>query len=107
MEAQMSNDNKRPPRRTNEEVVEAFMTQTPDSAGALTTDGQSLFSYNLRIAEHVQRNGGACTIIYDYTSRGGAFKSQTTSSHVGLAKQQVPRCNVMLVETATEAGLIQ
>ena len=99
--------NKRPPRRTNEQVVEAFMNQHSDDAGALTTDGQSLYSYNLRIAEHVQRNGGASTIVYDYTSRGGAYKSQTTSSHVRLAKQQVPRRNVVQVETATEAGLIQ
>jgi len=103
----MSINNKRPPRKTNEEVVEAFMHQRPENAGALTTDGQSLYSYNLRIAEHLPNKGGASTIVYDYTSRGGAYKSQTTSSHVGLVKQQVPRRNVMQVETAMEAGLIR
>ena len=93
-------------RLTNEQVVEAFMHQRPANAGALTTDGQSLFSYNLRIAEHIRTNGDACTIVYDYTSRGNAFRSQTTSSHVGMVKQRVPRRNIMLVEAATEAGLI-
>ena len=93
-------------RFTNEQVVQAFMKQQPLNAGALTTDGQSLFSYNLRIAEHIQENGGACTIVYDYTARGNAYKSQTTSGHVGMVKQQVPRRNIMLVETARAAGLI-
>ena len=50
-------------RFTNEQVVEAFLNQRPANAGALTTDGQSLFSYNLRIAEHIQQNGGACTLV--------------------------------------------
>ncbi len=102
----MSISNPRPPRRTNEQVVEAFLNQRYANAGALTTDGQSLFSYNLRIAEHIQTNGDACTIVYDYTARGNAYRSQTTSSHVGLIKHRVPRRNVMLVETAREAGLI-
>ena len=93
-------------RFTNEQVVEAFMNQRPANAGALTTDGQSLFSYNLRIAEHVPKNGGACTIVYDYTARGNAYKSQTTSQHVGMIKQRVPRRNIMLVETAKAAGMI-
>jgi|MDTG01.4.fsa_nt_gb hypothetical protein len=93
-------------RFTNEQVVEAFMNQRPLNAGPLTTDGQSLFSYNLRIAEHVPRNGGACTIVYDYTARGNAYKSQTTSQHVGMVKQKVPRRNVVLVETAVASGLL-
>ena len=82
------------------------MNQRTLNAGALTTDGQSLFSYNLRIAEHIRENGGACTIVYDYTARGNAYKSQTTSQHVGMVKQRVPRRNIMLVETAKAAGMI-
>ena len=93
-------------RLTNEQVVEAFLDQRSANAGALTTDGQSLFSYNLRIAEYLPNNGGKAIIVYDYTSRGNAYKSQTTSSHVGMIKQQVPRSNWMLVETAKAAGLI-
>ena len=102
----MSIKNPRPPRRTNDQVIEAFLLQRPASAGALVTDGQSLYSYNLRIAEHIQTNGDACTIVYDYTARGNAYQSQTTSSHVGMVKQRVPRRNVMLVDTAKAAGLI-
>lgn len=93
-------------RFTNEQVVEAFLNQRSLNAGALTTDGQSLFSYNLRIAEYLPSNGGKAIIVYDYTSRGNAYKSQTTSSHVGMIKQRVPRSNWMLVETARAAGLI-
>jgi len=102
----MSINNPRPPRRTNDQVIEAFLQQQSANAGALVSDGQSLYSYNLRIAEHIQTNGEACTIVYDYTARGNAYQSQTTSSHVGAIKQRVPRRNVMLVETAREAGLI-
>ena len=103
----MSIKNNRPPRKTNEEVVEAFMLQRPENAGALTTDGQSLYSYNLRIAEHIPNAEAYSTIVYDYTSRGGAYKSSMTSTHVRLAKQRIPRRNVMLVETAEKAGLIR
>jgi len=94
-------------RQTNQQVVAAFLNQRPCNAGALTTDGQSLYSYNLRIAEHIPTAAGRQVIVYDYTSRGNAYRSQTTSSHVGLIKQSVPREQVMLVETAKHAGLIQ
>ena len=94
-------------RFTNEQVVEAFMNQKPANGGVLTTDGQSLFSYNLRIAEHVPKNGGACTIVYDYTARGNAYKSQTTSQHVGMVKQRVPRRNVVMVDVARNAGMVK
>lgn len=94
-------------RFTNEQVVEAFMNQRPLNAGALTTDGQSLFSYGMRIAEHIPDDyGKATTLVYDYTARGNAYKSQTTSGHVGLIKQHIPRRNVVLVETAKTSGLI-
>ena len=94
-------------RFTNELVVEAFMNQKPANGGVLTTDGQSLFSYNLRIAEHIPDDyGKATTLVYDYTARGNAYKSQTTSQHVGMVKQRVPRRNVVLVETAVASGLL-
>tara|TARA_Y100001938_G_C7842685_1_gene306892 strand:+ start:229 stop:516 length:288 start_codon:yes stop_codon:yes gene_type:complete len=93
-------------RQTNDQVINAFLNRRSANAGALTTDGQSLFSYNLRIAEHLPKDDGFSTIIYDYTAGGNAYKSQTTSSHVGMIKQRVPRRNVMLVEVARHAGLI-
>lgn len=91
----------------NDSVIDAFLNQKTANAGRLKTDGQSLYSYDLRIAEHIpDDNGGATTIVYDYTSRGGNYVSQTTSSHVGLIKRRLPRRNVMLIETAVTAGLI-
>jgi len=92
----------------NDSVIDAFLNQQSANAGRLKTDGQSLFSYDLRIAEHIpDDNGGATTIVYDYTRGGNAYKSQTTSSHVGLIKRRLPRRNVMLVETAVHAGLVK
>ena len=92
----------------NNGVIDAFLNCKTANGGRIRTDGQSLFSYDLRIAEHVpQDDGSAITIVYDYTRGGNAYKSQTTSTHVGMIKRRVPRRNVMLVETAIHAGLIK
>lgn len=91
----------------NDGVIDAFLNQKSANGGRLKTDGQSLFSYDLRIAEHIPADdGGATTLVYDYTSKGGNYVSQTTSSHVGAIKRRLPRRNVILVEVAQEAGLI-
>jgi len=90
----------------NDSVIDAFLNCKPANAGRLKTDGQSLYSYDLRIAEHIPDDGGAVTLVYDYTSRGGNYVSQTTSNHVGLIKRRLPRRNVVLIETAKAAGLI-
>ena len=92
----------------NDGVIDAFLDCKSANAGRLKTDGQSLFSYDLRIAEHIPDDyGRATTLVYDYTSKGGNYVSQTTSSHVGLIKRRVPRRNVMAIETAKDAGLIK
>ena len=92
----------------NDGVIDAFLNCKPANGGRLKTDGQSLFSYDLRIAEHIPDDyGRATTLVYDYTSKGGNYVSQTTSGHVGLIKRRVPRRNVMAVETAKDAGLIK
>ncbi len=93
-------------RFTAKEVVEALLNQRPANGGIITTDGQSLFSFNTRIAEHIPRNGGASTVVYNYTYNGNAYKSPATSSHVGLVKQRVPYRNVIPVAKAKEAGLV-
>ena len=67
----------------NDAVVRAFSRGERGAAGALRTDGRSLWSYDLKIAEKTL----AGVIVADYTSPGGAFRSQTTSSHVNLAKR--------------------
>ena len=91
----------------NDGVIDAFLNCKSANAGRLKTDGQSLFSYDLRIAEHIPDDyGGATTLVYDYTSKGGNYVSQTTSSHVGLIKRRLPRRNVVLIDQAQKAGLI-
>jgi hypothetical protein len=65
---------------TNENVVWCWIKGESGKAGNLSTDGTSLYSYRLKIAE---RKDGL-NRVYDYTS-SGIYKSQTTSCHVGLA----------------------
>ena len=81
---------------TNKEVVQSFINGRSNRSGNLSTDGTSLYSYNLEIA----RWYGGKPMVFDYTATGGAYRSQTTSQHVGLAKREVPYRNVMLVEFA-------
>ena len=49
----------------NDSVVDAFLNQKPLNAGRLKTDGQSLFSYDLRIAEHIPDDEEALRIFED------------------------------------------
>lgn len=62
----------------NSNVVQSWLAGNPAKSGSLSTDGHSLFSYNLKIAEGCR--------IYNYTS-SGKYRSQTTSCHVGLARR--------------------
>ena len=64
---------------TNREVLLAWVKGSPARATNLSTDGDRLYSYALLIAQGNK--------VYDYTSKGLGFKSQTTSGHVGLAKR--------------------
>jgi len=87
-------------------VIQAFMDQQTAKSKIMKTDGQSLFSFSVRIAEHIGRGDGtASTLVYDYTYGGGAYVSQTTSNHVRLTKKLVPRPNWVSVEDAKEVGL--
>ena len=67
----------------NDTVVRAFSHGQKAAAGALRTDGRSLWSYDLKIAEKTP----CAVVVADFTSPGGRFVSQTTSKHVNLAKQ--------------------
>jgi hypothetical protein len=87
---------------TNQEVINAFLNQRPAKAGRLTTDGHSLYSYALVIGKWF----GGKPFVFDYTTTGGAFKSMTTSQHVGLIKRALPKDNVMLVEFAKSINII-
>lgn len=52
---------------------------------ALSTDGDNLFSYALKIG-YTNKQGRKVAI--DYTSTGGYMRSMTTSTHVGMAKRK-------------------
>ena len=79
-------------RMRNELVIDAWTRgfAADSHTGALRTDGVNLYSYNLRIGYRA-RSGS--TILGDYTSPGGSFRSMTTSTHVGKARAIA--CHVM------------
>ena len=67
----------------NRQVLNAFAAGRAGSSsnGAFSTDGNSLYSYRLRIATHM----GSEIAVGDYTA-SGSYYSQTTSKHVGYAR---------------------
>lgn len=67
----------------NDAVVRAFSRGERARAGRLWTDGVSLYSYDLMIAQ----NTPAGIVVGNFTSGGGGFYSVTTSRHVGLARR--------------------
>ena len=91
-------------RHTNEEVINAFINQRSANGYRITTDGVNLYSYSLIIGKWY----GGKPFVFDYTATGDAFRSMTTSQHVGLAKRAViSDDNIMLVEVAKELKVIQ
>lgn len=92
--------------KTDNDVIKSFMQQVACKSKTLRTDGQSLWSFDTRIAEHIpDGEGQGATLVYDYTYGGGHYVSQTTSNHVRLTKKEVPRPNWMNVDEAKEHGL--
>ena len=73
----------------NSKVIEAFILGKKGRAGNLFTDGQDLYSYNLKIGE----TRGTQKVVFNYTSKG-EYESQTTSKHVNATK----RAGALLVE---------
>ena len=77
----------------NVHIVNAWLDSDAGYKGIMrtmhmSTDGNNLFSYGLRIGETIEGNLGVpIKVVYDYTAKSGRFYSQTTSQHVGLAKQ--------------------
>jgi len=73
----------------NNQVIEAFICGRKGRAGRLSTDGQTLYSYDLKIGE----TRCAQIVVFDYTATGD-YQSATTSRHVNAAK----RAGALLVE---------
>ena len=72
-------------RMRNEEVIDSWIrgVAADSHTGALRSDGVNLYSYNLRIG---YRSRSGTTVVGDFTSPGGDFRSQTTSQHVGKVR---------------------
>ena len=72
-------------RMRNEEVIDSWMrgVAADSHTGALRSDGVNLYSYNLRIG---YRARSGATVVGDYTSPGGGFRSMTPSHHVGRVR---------------------
>ena len=70
---------------TNAKVIKAWTAGKEAKGGNLRTDGVSLWSYNLQIGDTTL---GGKKLVYDYTAKGSyGWVSNTTSRHVGLAKE--------------------
>ena len=66
----------------NQEVISKWVNGLPARSANLRSDGDSLFSYSLKIGSQSGR------VVYNYMSHGGGeFISATTSQHVSLAKR--------------------
>lgn len=74
---------------TNENVIIAWTKGQAAKSLNMSTDGNDLFSYRLKIGT------GGGSVIYNHTAGGGSFYSQTTSCHVGLAKSVALRAKVV------------
>lgn len=74
----------------NLSVARAWMRGDNAKAKNFSTDGESLWSYNLLIAK---RNPYGIQ-VYDYTA-SGHFISMTTSKHVGIALRTAGKASLI------------
>ncbi len=83
-------------RHTVRDIPREFANGRRAHAGNLSTDGRSLWSYDLKIAQKTPEG----IVVGDFTSQGGDYHSMTTSKHVGYAKRIAD--TIMLPELFTE-----
>ncbi len=90
----------------NIQVIKAWnrgqKAHAANGRGALSTDGNRLWSYGLCIGRSDEEGN---KIIFDFTAKGGQSISNTTSQHVGLAKRN-SQAEIMRPDVAQIAGLI-
>lgn len=85
---------------TKKQVINAFINGCGNVKGrnALSIRNGALYSYNLKIAEHVANYDGrnwSGIVIYNYQADGIGFYSMTTSNHVGMIKRMVTGPNII------------
>ena len=74
---------------TNDQVIQAWAEGREARGGNLTSTGSKLFSYALQIGgTYTNAFSGRVNVkvVGDFTRKGGAFYSVTTSRHVTKAK---------------------
>ena len=86
----------------NIQVINAWNRGQAGKAGALTTDGNRLWSYRLCIGRSDEEGN---KVLFDFTAKGGQSVSNTTSQHVGLAKRN-SNAEVIRPDAARIAGLL-
>ena len=86
----------------NDQVIKAWNNGQKAKSGSMKTDGNRLYSYRLCIGK-TDCNGDK--LIFDWTAKGGAWVSQTTSVHVNKAKQ-LSSASIMRPDAARIAGLV-
>lgn len=69
---------------TNSQVADAWSKGKRASSLNMSTDGKNIFSYWLRIGKTSDTGD---KIAFDYTAKGGAFYSRTTSKHCGYSQR--------------------
>ena len=74
---------------TNEQVVRCWINNQTGKSLHMTTDGKSLFSYEMKIGETVHEINGlwGANKKHGLNVRKPYFYSQTTSTHVGIVKR--------------------
>ena len=84
-------------KTTNENIAYYWSKGQPakNGKGCYTTDGHDLYSYALKIGT---KNDQGDTVLFNYTSGGMGYYSQTTSCHVGKARQHANWIQVNDVE---------
>ena len=87
----------------NLHVIKSWNRGESGGRGALQTDGNKLGSYRLLIG---RTDSEGNKIVLDYTAKGGQAVSQTTSTHVNLAKRN-SNAEVMRPDVAFHAGLTE
>ena len=75
--------------KTNQAVVWHWMNGKPFKSLRMSTDGRELFSYNLCIGDTDKETDEK--VLRDWTVGGIGFYSQTTSTHVNLARRYADR----------------
>lgn len=85
---------------TRKQLINAFLNGERNAQGrnALSIRNGALYSYNLKIAEHVTNYGGrdwSGVLIYNYQRDGIGMYSMTTSHHVGMVKRMVRGANII------------